>query len=321
MFRFFDNSPKRQKFLTTVIDALFPEKTKRKLKDLCKTSWIERHSTFETIFDLYEYNVITLNEICVPTNDDVRFYPNNEAKTKTMANGLRHSTISFRHIFSFVCAKEMLEPMRPLVTALQGRLVEVYFGFQKIEEIIKYCTEIRNAIDAWFQRIYQKALSLSELIGGSEERPRFYSRQRNRESYPAESAAQYWKRTVAIPFLDVICSELKSRFSKEKRAHYELCALIPQVITSMSEETTVELAQVLHDNRGRLMPLPSSFENELFRWMNHWKRQEASDYESISVSTLLAKHADNIFFPNVKELLKILAVLPMGSTEAERYFY
>ena len=30
---------------------------------------------------------------------------------------------------------------------------------------------------------------------------------------------------VAIPFLDVICSELKSRFSKEKRAHYELCAL------------------------------------------------------------------------------------------------
>ena len=32
--------------------------------------------------------------------------------------------------------KEMLEPMRPLVTALQGMLVEVYFGFQKIEEII-----------------------------------------------------------------------------------------------------------------------------------------------------------------------------------------
>lgn len=134
----------------------------------------------------------TLNEICVPTNDDVRFYPNKEdwswdAKTKTMAIGLRHSMISFEHIFSFVCAKEMMEPMRPHVTALQGRLVEVYFGFQKIEEIIK-------------------------------------------------------------------C------FSKEKRAHYELCALIPQVITSMSEETTTW---------GHLMPLPSSFESEVFRWMNH----------------------------------------------------
>ena len=111
------------------------------------------------------------------------------AKTKTMANGLRHSMISFRHIFSFVCAKEVLEPMRPLVTALQGRLVEAYLGFQKIEEIIKCYTEIRDAIDAWFQRMYQKALSLSEMVGGSEERPRVCSRQRNRKKkYPAESA-------------------------------------------------------------------------------------------------------------------------------------
>ena len=88
----------------------------------------------------------------------------------------------------------------------------------------------------------------------------------------------------------------------------------------MSEKTTVELAHVLHEKWGHLMPLPSSFESELFRWMNHWKRQEASDYESISVCSLLAKHADNIFFPNVRELLKILAVLPMGSTEVERSF-
>ena len=142
--------------------------------------------------------------------------------------------------------------------------------------------------------MYQKALSLSELVGGSEEHPRVCSRQRNRENYPAESAAQYWKRTVEIPFLDITCSELKSRFTKEKRAHYELCALIPQVIMSMSEKTTIELAQVLHEKWGHLMPLPSSFKSELFQWMNHWKQQEASDYESISISSLLAKHADNI---------------------------
>ena len=64
------------------------------------------------------------------------------------------------------------------------------------------------------------------------------------------------------------------------------------------------------------MPLPSSFESELFCLMNQWKGQAASDYESISVSLLLAKQVDNIFFPNVRELLKILAVLPMGSTKA-----
>ena len=63
------------------------------------------------------------------------------------------------------------------------------------------------------------------------------------------------------------------------------------------------------------MSSSSSFENEVFRWINHWKRQSASD-ESISVSSLLANSADNIFFPNVRQLLKILVFLPMGSTDA-----
>ena len=37
--------------------------------------------------------------------------------------------------YHFVCKKYMLEPMLPLVTCLQGKLAEVYFGFQKIDEI------------------------------------------------------------------------------------------------------------------------------------------------------------------------------------------
>ena len=77
LFSFFDNSPKRQKFLSIVIDALSPENKKHRLKDSYESRWIERPSMSETIFELYEYSVITLNERCVPTDDDKRFYPNN----------------------------------------------------------------------------------------------------------------------------------------------------------------------------------------------------------------------------------------------------
>ena len=68
---------------------------------MCKTRWIERHTAFETIFELYEYMVITLNEICHPTNDD-RFYTTVkdwqwDTETKTKANGLEHVMRSFRH--------------------------------------------------------------------------------------------------------------------------------------------------------------------------------------------------------------------------------
>ena len=68
---FFDNSPKRQRFLDIVIDVMGKGETKkRKLKNLCKTRWIARHSTFETIYDLYEHVVSILDEIWVPSEDE-----------------------------------------------------------------------------------------------------------------------------------------------------------------------------------------------------------------------------------------------------------
>ena len=60
--------------------------------------------------------------------------------------------------------------MGPLITAMQERLVEVHLGFKKIERLIKSYTEIRNAICSWFQ-FTMKAVSLSEVLGGAEERP------------------------------------------------------------------------------------------------------------------------------------------------------
>ena len=56
--------------------------------------------------------------------------------------------------------------------------------------------------------------------------------------------------------------------------------------------------------------------NCFYEWTTGSK---ASDYESISASSQNRQHAKNIV-PNVRELLEILAVLPMESTEVERSF-
>ena len=142
------------------------------MKNLCKTRWVEPHATFETIFDLYELIVIILDQICEPT-DDNRYYPNGEIwswdpKTKTLANGLSHTMKNFGHIFNFVCAKDILEPMRPIVTSLQGHLIDVYFGYKKIEDVTNHYSGIRADIDAWFARMYTKVLSLAELVQSTE---------------------------------------------------------------------------------------------------------------------------------------------------------
>ena len=162
--------------------------------------------------------------------------------------------------------------------------------------------------------LYTKVLRLSELVGSAEEWPRV----NRRGTAPAETAKEYWKRAVAIPFLDIVSSELKSPYSHEKWAHYELCALVPEAISKKDENAVTSLLNVLKEKWEHILPLPAAFESELFRWSNHWKRQEAMPDES--VASIIASHADGIFFPNIRELLKILAVLPIGSTEAERSF-
>ncbi|KAG0711383.1 repressor of the inhibitor of the protein kinase [Chionoecetes opilio] len=111
---------------------------------------------------------------------------------------------------------------------------------------------------------------------------------------------------------------MKSRFSQDKRAHYELCALIPEVIVKQSTAEVKELGQCLLVKWNHVMPLPSAFQSELQRWMNYWKRQ--LPISASSVTNLLTFHADATFFPNLRELLKILAVLPVGSVEAQRSF-
>ena len=119
--------------------------------------------------------------------------------------------------------------------------------------------------------------------------------------------------------MDIAYSELKSRLSEDRRSHYELCALVPEVIITKSSESLLESCQVFLRKWEHIILLSSVFDSELFRWQQCYKSINTSS-ASMSVTTLLTSYADNTFFPNVRELLKILAVLPVGSTEAEHSF-
>ena len=45
----------RQKFLELVLKQYCPTIGDQKLKGLCKTCWVERHSCFKTFDELYEH--------------------------------------------------------------------------------------------------------------------------------------------------------------------------------------------------------------------------------------------------------------------------
>ena len=64
------------------------------------------------------------------------------------------------------------------------------------------------------------------------------------------------------------------------------------------------------------MPYEDTFDSEFFRWKNYCEDLK----EAKSITRLLCEDTDPVFFPNVRELLCILAALPVGSAEAEISF-
>ena len=103
------------------------------------------------------------------------------------------------------------------------------------------------------------------------------------------------------------------RFAADKRAHFELCALIPEVIKERDVQTTYN---ILSSKWNHILPEEGNFESELARWKVHCNGIS----EERTITQLLCQDADPIFFPNICELLCIRAVLPIGSAEAERSF-
>ena len=173
---FFRSSPKRQRFFEHIMKCLCPESKRSKINGLCKIRWVEYFRVYSSIFELHPYLVRIWNEICHPSDDESLYNEINDSnwdsESRTLANGLLNIFVSFQHTTVSMLAKELLEPIRPIAECLQERLQEVYFDFQKVSEVKQHYQALREDVDKEHDRIYQKALLLTDNIGGEERMPR-----------------------------------------------------------------------------------------------------------------------------------------------------
>ena len=102
---------------------------KTKINCLCKTRWVERHTTFDTILELYTYLIETWDKICYSGNYEKLYFDGSNWKwgpeTRTAANGLRQTFVGFEKIVIFMFVKQLLELIRLIAECLQTRLHEL----------------------------------------------------------------------------------------------------------------------------------------------------------------------------------------------------
>ena len=88
--------------------------------------------------------------------------------------------------------------------------------------------------DQTFKRIFEAA---EQQYGETIEMTRVNARQTNRENYPADSAEEYYRRSMNFPYLDICLEQLRERFAAQTVTAYVFSHLLPLYVVDADMRT------------------------------------------------------------------------------------
>ena len=141
--RFLNYSPKQQLLLENHIAALYqsdPELPKRKkLKDLCKTRWAERHNAFEAFSELYVAVVYCLEEMTAAAGWN--------RETVSSAQSHLRVLLEFKLLITVNVTKNVLAYTKGLSIKLQGRWQDIVRAVENINSVKETIKDARANVD------------------------------------------------------------------------------------------------------------------------------------------------------------------------------
>ena len=310
---------------------------------------MKRHKAYDNYYILYKFIISTFESICNKSLYE-DFYQHLEGEinetwswdkeTVSKAQGLFVACRRFDRLTAFSVLFNGLEPLKPLVTKLQKRNQDIYQAYHMIDQVLNDLKKTKTNITEEFKLWFQFAVDMAKSVGVSPSVPRIakcWSRFRN--NVPSEDHESYYRRAIAIPLMNALITNLGDRM--EDRNHTELFSLLPTVCLSPQFNFENSVSSLL---RSFATDLPSGktpiiFRSEMKRWISYCqniekkkKDSEKSAKKKMRVDGSAAyqlneptdsfldaiKLADPDSFPNIRQLLTIGCILPIGSTEAER---
>ena len=168
--------------------------------------------------------------------------------------------------------------------------------------------------------MYGEALEVAEGENVQESTPRFTnsSRQSHHSNPPAESASEYYKRSLTIPMLDHLLIELGDRFNAESTLIIrEFMTIIPaEISTAKITPSTQSICNLLNLYTSDL-PSPRNLDTELDLWKSMWARKQEIALEIDTPEKCLTE-VDSDYYPNISTLINLIVTLPVASCECER---
>jgi hypothetical protein len=153
---FFKYSPKRQRLLESCIETVNceriasgkPKISNQKVKLLCETRWVERHTSLDEFEDTYEAVLECMTRICDPLSRKASW----DSKTLSEARGLLTSISTPGFLCAFACNRYLFGYTKSLSLLLQGSHQDVVTAYEEIGIVVSELKEIRENAEAEFKQ-------------------------------------------------------------------------------------------------------------------------------------------------------------------------
>ena len=157
--------------------------------------------------------------------------------------------------------------MKGLAANPHKREMEIHEAYKIVNDVISSIQHVRSTIEDIFISWYDECTGLTDVVGSTEERPRTTKHQQHRSNIDAATTAEYYRRALAIPFLDHLLQNLRDYFSDENRAVVSVCSIIPAIVVSKQDLRGLASRLTLYESD---LPLTASLVNELRKWRLFW---------------------------------------------------
>lgn len=322
--RFFSHSAKRQRLLDRAIDVSSSSSRAKKLKDACRTRWVERIESYTTFMELHEAVHTSLDAMAHPSlHTDLGTDWAWDGETVTKANGFLFQLQSSTFLVSFHILLQVMTLLKELTLKLQMQAIDVIYAYSAVTSVVSTFKAMRLQSELEFKKILTAATKMGVTLHGEGyqlTRPRVTGRQMHRNNPPSSSAEDFYRITLYDEFLSHIISELESRFVKNPSHNIVLglLKLLPSDCVKSVDDTSLpnDLAHTVQFYEAYL-PHPVMLETEFNAWKTKW-RHSGEDRPNKLIDAL--KSCSSLQFPNLHTLLKISLTLPITSCESERSF-
>ena len=126
---------------------MLPEENRRKLKELCRTRWVERHEAFQVFSDLFLPIFCCLVAIVYSSSSDWN------RETCSDAQSLLLAMSQFSFMIALVLSQKILAYTKGLSVKLQGRYVDVVWAHRDIESVKAVISGVLSRVDDFHSQV------------------------------------------------------------------------------------------------------------------------------------------------------------------------